>query len=94
MENEVLELAKKLEKQIQILEIKKGNYNPKNKWVYLQITDHYGNKGGVIQTYMNSPKINPEIEDFISEKYGEFLKEVYSKIQSEIENLKSRIENL
>jgi hypothetical protein len=91
---ENLELANNLRKEIETLEAKLGTYNPKNKWVYLQISDHYGNKGGVIQTYMNNPKISRKIEDFIANEYGKFLENVQEKIQQEIIVLKEKLEKL
>lgn len=91
---ENLELAINLRKEIETLEVKLGTYNSKNKRVYLQISDHYGNKGEVIQTYMTNPKISSKIEDFIANEYGKFLENVQEKIKQEIIVLKEKLEKL
>ena len=91
---ENLELANNLRKEIEILEAKIGTFNPKNKWVHLQISDHYGNKRGVIQTYMTNPKISSKIEDFIANEYGKFLESVQEKIKQEVIVLKEKLEKL
>ena len=91
---ENLELVNNLKKEIETLESVLGNYNPKNKWVYLQVSDHYGNKGGVIQTYMTNPKIASKIEDFIANEYGKFLNSVQEKIKQDIIELKEKLEKI
>ena len=94
MKLENLELANNLIKKIEILEGKLKAYNPKNTCVYLQISDHYGNKGAVIQTYMNKPEISSEIEYFINSEYGKFLENVQEKIKQEIIFLKEKLEKI
>jgi hypothetical protein len=89
-----LDLANQLVKDIQVLKDGKGVFNPENKYVYLQISDHYGNKGGVIQTYKSNPKINSDLESFIAREYGDFLKKVTLEFEKNIECLEKKLTEL
>lgn len=70
-------------------------FNPERKWVYLQISDHYGNKGPTIKTYaFTHNAFGSKLESFIADKYGEFLQQVSTKILARIKELKEEFNNL
>ena len=98
MTNETLEKAKKLQSQIGFLKDKIKSFNPKNKYVYLNISDHYGNKRDVIETYAFGDKYSEaagyDFNHFVANSYGEFLEKVQTELQKRIDALESQLDNL
>ena len=98
MKTEVLEKAKELENQIILLEKEKLYFNKENKWVHLQVQDHYGNKGCIIKTYAQSYELTTamgyELQMKIPEEYGLFIGKINKAIQDRIDYLKSKLEQL
>jgi hypothetical protein len=98
MKTENLNKANELQSQIGLLEEKIKNFNPKHKWVYLHITDHYGNASHTIETYAFSTKYSEsagrELEEYIPQKYGEFLDSVKEEMQKRIDFLKSEFDKI
>lgn len=98
METSKLQKAKELESQIDFLKKKISLFNEKNRWVYLNISDHYGNKGPTIETYAFSKEYSEaagySFDNFVADAYGEFLEKVRNKMQERIELLQSEFNNL
>jgi hypothetical protein len=98
MDLEKLEKAKELQSQIGFLKNKIKSFNPENKYVYLNITDHYGNKRDVIETYAFSDKYSEAagygFNQFVANSYGEFLEKVQTELQKRIDILQLELDNL
>ena len=95
MKTETLEQAKKLQDQIGYLKNEIKIFDAKQRYVYLQISDHYGNKGGVIKTYAFSPAYNEaagySFDSVVSDAYGVFLETVRKAMQERIDLLESQL---
>ncbi len=98
MKPETLEKAKELQSQIGLLKNKIKSFNPENKYVYLNIADHYGNKRDFIETYAFSDKYSEaagyDFNQFVANAYGEFLEKVQAELQKRIDALQSELNNL
>ena len=97
MEIEKLEKAKELQSQIDFLKEKIKSFNAKNKWVYLNISDHYGNKRDTIETYafskMYLDSAGSSFDNFVANSYGEFLEKVRNKMQERIDFLQTEFDS-
>jgi len=98
MKKETLEKANKIQSKIEFLENKIKTFDPKSKWVYLSVGDHYGNKYYTIETYHLGCEYYEAagymFEDFISDSYAEFLTKVRDKMQEKIDLLKQELDEL
>jgi hypothetical protein len=98
MEITKLEKAKELQSQIEFLKNKIKLFDEKHKWVYLNISDHYGNKWHTIETYAFSNEYleaaGYSFDNFVADSYGEFLGKVKNKMQERIDILENELLNL
>ena len=98
MEMEKFERANELKSQVAILEEKIKKFNPENKWVHLQISDHYGNKGHIIETYAFDQSyldaFGRNSDDFVAKAYSTFLETVRDEMQKRIDYLQSEFNKL
>jgi len=98
MTKETFERAKKLQSQIVYLKEKIKSFNPENKMVYLNISDHWGNKLGIIETYNFSDEYLEAagyyFNVFVANAYSEFLAKVRDGIQERIDLIQSELDNL
>lgn len=81
MDPETLKKAKELEQQISIVEAEIEKYNPKNHITWLQMQDHYGNKGPVfskvnvaVYAKLIEYSKNPLLYDIVNEVNSELRK--------------------
>lgn len=98
MKTETFKQAQKLQDHINYLETKIKSFDPKRKWVYLHVSDHYGNKADTIETYaFNSKYLEAAgylFDNVVSDAYGIFLETVRRAMQERIDLLKSQFQKL
>lgn len=98
MKLEKLEKAKELQSQIEFLKKKIKSFDPTNRYVYLNVSDQYGNKRDIIETYaFNDTYIKAtsySFENVISDAYAKFLETVRDEMQKRIDYLQNELDSL
>ena len=95
---EKLAFLNNLQDRINLLEEKKKIFTSRIKFCHFEVTDHYGNKWGRVETYgfgeLLSAAYGSKLRSLISDEFENFLLTVEREIDCRIEELKLQLEEM